>query len=35
VEARQRIGQYMDAFGRDGTRITQNLGFEVARNAAV
>ena len=33
--ARQRIGQYMDAFGRDGTRITQNLDFEVARSAAV
>ncbi len=25
----------MDAFGRDGTRITRNLDFEVARNAAV
>jgi malate synthase len=35
AEARQRIGQYMDAFGRDGTRITQNLDFEVARSAAV
>jgi malate synthase len=33
VEARQRIGQYMDAFGRDGARITRNLGFEVARSA--
>ena len=31
----ERIGQYMDAFGRDGTRITQNLDFEVARSAAV
>jgi malate synthase len=35
VEARQRIGQYMDAFGRDGTRITQNLNFEAARSTAV
>ncbi|MGO9216790.1 MAG: hypothetical protein ACLP5E_03320 [Streptosporangiaceae bacterium] len=35
VGARQRIGQYMDAFGRDGTRITQNPDFEVARSAAV
>lgn len=35
VGARQRVGQYMDAFGRDGTRITQNLDFEVARSAAV
>jgi hypothetical protein len=25
----------MDAFGRYGTRITQNLDFEVARSAAV
>jgi len=30
----RRIGQCMDAFGRDGTRITQNLEFEVARRAA-
>ncbi len=29
-EARRRIGQYMDAFGRDGTRITENLAFEVS-----
>ena len=29
------MGQYMDGSGRDGTRITQNLGFEVARSAAV
>ena len=29
------MGQYMDASGRDGTRITQHLGFEVARSAAV
>ena len=35
VQARQRMGQYMDGSGRDGTRITQNLGFEVARSAAV
>ena len=34
-EARRRIGQYMDAFGRDGTRITQNLDFEAARSTAV
>ena len=26
-EARRRIAEYMDAFGRDGTRITQNLDF--------
>ena len=35
AQARQRIGQYMDVFGRYGTRITQNLDFEVARSAAV
>ena len=35
AEARQRTGQYMDAFGRDGTCITPNLDFEVARSAAV
>ena len=35
VQARQRMGQYMDACGGDGTRISQNLGFEVARSAAV
>ena len=29
------MGQYMDACGGDGTRISQNLGFEVARSAAV
>jgi hypothetical protein len=34
-EARQRIGQYMDAFGRDRTRITQSVDAEVARSAAV
>ena len=27
AEARRRIRQYMDAFGRDGTRITGNLDF--------
>lgn len=27
-------GQYMDASGRDGTRIMQNLAFEVARSTA-
>ena len=34
---RRRSGSasYMDAFGRDCTRITQNLDFEVARSAAV
>ena len=35
AEAKRRIGQYMDAFGRDGTRITQNLDFEAARSTAV
>ena len=30
----RRIGQCMDAFGRDGTRITRDLDFEVARTAA-
>jgi hypothetical protein len=30
----RRIGQCMDAFGRDGARITQELDFEVARRAA-
>jgi malate synthase len=28
--ARQRIARYLDAFGRDGTRITENLDFETA-----
>jgi malate synthase len=28
--ARQRIQHYLDAFGRDGTRITENLDFEEA-----
>jgi malate synthase len=35
AEARRRIDQYMEAFGRDGIRITENLDFEVARSAAV
>lgn len=26
-KAKRRIGQYMDAFGKDGTRITENLDF--------
>jgi malate synthase len=34
-EATRRIGQYMDAFGREGTRITENLDFEVASSTAV
>jgi malate synthase len=34
-KARQRIRQYMDAFGRDGTRVTENLDFEVASSLAV
>ena len=34
-KARQRIRQYMDAFGRDGTRVTENLDFEVASSPAV
>jgi malate synthase len=28
AEASRRIARYMDAFGRDGTRITENLDFE-------
>jgi malate synthase len=28
ANARQRIGPYMDAFAKDGTRITGNLDFE-------
>jgi malate synthase len=28
AEARRRIAQYMNAFGQDGTRITENLDFE-------
>jgi malate synthase len=28
AKARQRITQYMEAFGKDGTRITRNLDFE-------
>jgi malate synthase len=34
AEARRRISQYMDAFGRDGTRVTENLDFEVASSPA-
>ena len=30
AEARRRIGMYMDAFHRDGTRITANIDFEQA-----
>ena len=30
----RRIGQYVDAFGRAGSRITQDLDLEVARSAA-
>ena len=30
TEARQRIGRCMDAFGREGVRITENLDFEAA-----
>ena len=30
----RRIGQCMDASGRDGTRIVQDLDFEVASSAA-
>lgn len=35
AQSRQRIGQYMDALSRDGTRITEKLDFEVTRSAAV
>ena len=35
AEARQRIARYIEAFGRDGTRITENLDFEAARSAVV
>jgi malate synthase len=35
AEARRRIAQYMEAFGRDGTRITENLDFEAAISTAV
>ena len=34
-EARRRISRYMDAFGKTGIRITENLDFEVASSAAV
>jgi malate synthase len=32
-KARGRIGQYMEAFGKDGTRITRNLDFEAPSTA--
>jgi malate synthase len=35
VEARRRIGQYMEVFAKDGTRVTENLDFEVASSPAV
>jgi malate synthase len=35
AEARRRISQYMDAFSRNGTRVTENLDFEVASSPAV
>ena len=31
-EARRRIGLYMDAYARDGTRITENLDFVAMRD---
>jgi malate synthase len=34
AEARQRIARYMEAFGRDGTRITRNLDFDAPTPAA-
>jgi malate synthase len=34
-EARRRISRYMDAFGKTGIRITENLDFEVASSTAV
>ncbi|MGE5276568.1 MAG: malate synthase [Acidobacteriota bacterium] len=34
AEARRRIGRYMDAFGKDGIRITENLDFEVGSSPA-
>jgi malate synthase len=34
AKARQRITQYMEAFGRDGTRITRNLDFDAPSPAA-
>ena len=34
AEAKRRIGQYMDAFGKSGIRITENLDFEVASSTA-
>ena len=35
AQSRQRIGQYLGALSRDGTRITEKLDFEVTRSAAV
>ena len=35
VDARERIGHYLDALSWDGTRITKNLDFQVVRGAAV
>ena len=32
-KARGRIAQYMEAFGKDGTRITRNLDFEAPSTA--
>jgi malate synthase len=32
--ARQRIARYLEAFGRDGTRITENLDFDAASTTA-
>jgi malate synthase len=33
AKARQRIAQYMEAFGRDGTRITGNLDFDARQRS--
>ena len=33
AEARRRIRRYMDAFGKDGTRVTENLDFEAPSSA--
>jgi malate synthase len=34
-KARRRISQYMEVFAKDGTRVTENLDFEVASSPAV
>jgi malate synthase len=34
ASARRRIGQYMEAFSKNGTRITENLDFDVASPAS-